>query len=74
MDLPRDLAESERRVEVLADGVLNQRFNFRVIQASLSKVSQSVFDQRPANSSASILGCNRDVGNVSNAGLAVHPG
>jgi len=73
MNLAGDLAETERSVEVLADGILLQRFDLGVSQSVRAKVLQSVFDQLPSKFTASEIGFDREVGDVADSSFAVLP-
>ncbi len=44
MYLPGNLHKSQRRIQMVADGILGEGFNFGVRQARSAKVGEGVFE------------------------------
>ena len=64
MDLPRDLAEANRPVQIVARRVLNDRFNFGVCHPALAKVVERLLDQFASHPAALELLCNTQIRDV----------
>lgn len=73
MNLPRDFAKAERRIEMLPDGVLCERFNLGVSQSVVPEVIQRMFDELATDPLAPKFRVDRNVGDMSDSRLIVSP-
>src|SRR2546421_4561123 len=74
MHLAGNFEEAERWIEVIADGILGERFDFGVAEAGGAEVIEGVLDEHPAQAPVAMRGGDGQVGNVTDAGFAVLPG
>lgn len=73
MYLPRDFLESAGRVQVLADGIVRQRFNADVPHALSPEMLECVLDEPSSQPESSLIGVHSQIGNEAHTRLDIDP-